>query len=128
MDNQYSTKKQFILFLFVGCINTFNGVVFAALFSLVLSGTEAFVVGYACSLVISYLLNTIFVFKQPLDPMRFIKFCISYIPNFVIQLILVFLLFYYFSIPKIIVYAIAAIIGVPITFLMVKFFALKPKS
>lgn len=128
MDNQYSTKKQFILFILVGCINTFNGVVFATLFSLLLSGTQAFIVGYACSIIISYLLNTFFIFKQPVHPIRFTKFCMSYIPNFVIQLILVLILFYYFAIPQLIVYAIAAVIGMPITFLMVKFYALTPKN
>ena len=128
MDNQYSTKKQFLLFLIVGVVNTFNGIVFATLFSLFLDGTSAFVVGYACSLCVSYILNTNYVFKQPLSWIRFVKFCISYIPNFLIQFVLVLLLFYYLEIPKIVVYAIAAIIGVPITFLMVKFFALKPKG
>lgn len=128
MNNQYSTKKQFILFVIVGCINTLNGVVFATLFSLAMSGTQAFIVGYACSLLLSYLLNTVYVFRQPIRLIRFIKFCISYMPNFVIQFSLVVLLFYYFAIPKLIVYAIAAIIGVPITFFMVKLFALKPKS
>lgn len=128
MDNQYSTKKQFILFLIVGVVNTFNGIVFATLFSIFLSGTSAFVVGYACSLCVSYVLNTMYVFKQPLSWIRFVKFCFSYIPNFLIQFLLVIILFYYLEIPKIIVYAIAAFIGVPITFLMVKFFALKPKE
>ena len=93
-----------------------------------LMGKHINIAGYACSLLISYLLNTVYVFKQPIHPYRFIKFCMSYIPNFVIQLILVFLLFYYFSIPKLVVYGIAAIIGVPITFLMIKFYALKPKK
>lgn len=128
MENEYSTKKQFLLFLVVGGINTFNGILFAAIFSFLFSAQIAFVVGYLCSLIISYLLNTTFVFKQPVAWVRFIKFCISYIPNFLIQFVLVALMLEYLPVHKFIVYAIAAVIGVPITFIMVKFFALNKKK
>lgn len=118
-------NKEFVLFVFVGVINTFNGVVFAYIFSLFIDGIVAFILGYIISLFISYLLNTKFVFKKNIKLTNFLKFCISYIPNFCIQFILVLVLIKYFGLNTLFVYIISAAIGVPITFLMVKFFALK---
>lgn len=120
-----SIQKEFLLFVVVGIVNTFNGVVFAFLFSLILNSTIAFILGYGCSLVISYILNSIFVFKHSLSIIKFVKFCVSYIPNFLIQFIMVLVFLHYFHLNEVIVYAMAAALGVPITFLMVKFFALK---
>ena len=121
-------SKQFILFLIVGCINTFNGVIFAALFNLFLTPSFAFIVGYICSLIVSFLLNSRFVFKHPVTLSKFPKFVVSYIPNFIIQLICVMLFINWLSILPIISYTIAAIIGVPVTFLVMKLFAFKQKE
>ena len=120
-----NTVKEFLLFIVVGIINTFNGVLFATMFSFYFSSTVAFILGYACSLIVSYLLNSKFVFISSLSFLKFIKFCISYIPNFVIQLLVVIVFVNLVSIPDYVIYTIAAIIGVPVTFLLVKFFALK---
>lgn len=109
----------------MGIVNTFNGVLFASLFSLILNSTIAFILGYGCSLVISYILNSIFVFKHTLSIIKFVKFCVSYIPNFLIQFVIVLVFLHYFHLNEVIVYAMAAALGVPITFLMVKFYALK---
>lgn len=125
LPKQRSALLEFLLFIVVGVINTFNGVVFATLFTIWLNGTNAFLAGYACSLFISYMLNSVFVFKKALSFMRFVKFCISYIPNFIIQFIIVLVFFNVWELPEFIVYSISAILGVPITFLMVKFFALR---
>jgi len=118
-------SKQFIFFIIVGCFNTFNGVLFSTLFNLFLSATLAFVIGYACSLVVSYLLNSKFVFKQSLAINRFIKFVLSYIPNFVIQFFCVASLLQLLNVKPFIVYFISAAIGVPITYLIMKLFAFK---
>lgn len=118
-------KKEFLLFIIVGLVNTFNGVLFATLFSFILGSTAAFILGYGCSLMISYILNSIYVFKHDLSFVRFIKFCLSYIPNFLIQFVMVLVFLHYFHLKEVIVYTLSAALGVPITFLMVKFFALK---
>ena len=130
LPSKFSIKKNFInkeffLFLIVGVINTINGVIFAFLFSLFVNNTFAFFLGYITSLTISYILNSKFVFNKNLNLNRYWKFCISYIPNFLIQLILVIILLNMFGMHKLIVYTISAAVGVPITFIIVKFFALK---
>lgn len=115
--------KEFILFLIIGVINTFNGVVFAAFYSKFLNDNLAFAAGYISGLFISYVLNSLVTFKEKLSFYKFIKFAISYIPNFIIQNIAVFIIFNVMGWPNIVAYALAAVIGVPVTFILMKFFA-----
>ena len=117
--------KQFIKFLFVGVINVLKGVLFSYVFSRFLSVNIAFIVGYASSLTVSYFLNSFIVFKDKLSFDKYVKFVISYIPNFVIQLSSVQFFYHMLSLNELITYALAAVIATPITFLFLKFFAFK---
>ena len=87
--------------------------------------TLAFFPGYITSNVVSYLLNSKLTFKERLGFVKFIKFFISYIPNFIIQTIIVWLFDNFIHGPSVIAYAIAAIIGVPVTFVFMKIFTFK---
>ena len=117
--------KEFLAFLIVGFINTLNGVLFSYLYSLILGPIVAFVVGYLTSLTISYFLNSFLVFKSKLGFRKYIKFCISYIPNFVIQNGLVLVFYYGLHFHKLLVYTLAAIIAIPITFLVLSLVTFK---
>lgn len=129
IKHTFFTPK-FIRFVFVGCLNTFNGVLFSFLYSLIIENpTLAFVVGYITSLTISYLLNSYITFHdKELTISKFIKFCISYIPNFVIQLICVYIIIDVLHWYKLIAYIFAAIIGIPITYLALLLFPFKEKK
>lgn len=116
--------KQFIKFLCIGGLNLFNGIFFAYIFSTLFSVYSAFLLGYICSLLIAYILNSRWIFKQKLDINKCLKFIISYIPNFIIQNICVIILYNYFNLDKLLVYTISAFISVPVTFIMVKFFVM----
>ena len=118
-------SKQFIMFVFIGVINTFNGVIFSYIYSSFLNENIAFIFGYISGLVISYILNSYVTFKEKLEFNKFIKFAVSYIPNFIIQNIVVFIVFNMMGLHKLIAYGLAAVIGVPITFVFMKFFAFK---
>lgn len=119
-------SREFLLFIIVGCINTFNGVLFSLLWSLVIENANlAFTAGYITSLIIAYILNCFMIFKEKLNFMDLIKFAISYIPNFLIQNAIVFLFCGILYWDKAIAYIIAAVVGVPITFLCVKLFAFR---
>ena len=113
------------MFVFIGVINTFNGVIFSYIYSSFLNENIAFIFGYISGLVISYILNSYVTFKEKLEFNKFIKFAISYIPNFIIQNIVVFIVFNMMGLHKLIAYGLAAVIGVPITFVFMKFFAFK---
>lgn len=121
-------SKQFLLFLCVGAINTLNGTVLSLLFSTFLHANFAFVAGYITSLIISYFLNSRITFSAQLSFIGLIKYCIAYIPNFIIQNIVVFVLFNLLEFPKIIAYAAAAVIGIPVTYALMKCFAYRNKK
>lgn len=118
-------NKEFILFVIIGVINTFNGVVFSFIYSSLLNENLAFVLGYISGLIVSYILNSYITFKEKLSFTKFIKFGVSYIPNFIIQNIVVLITFNIMGLHKLIAYCLAAIIGIPVTFILLKFFAFK---
>ncbi len=119
-------NKEFLKFLFVGGINAINGVLFAILYSNIISNANiSFILGYITSLIISYILNTSITFKTNYSTKKFIKFVISYIPNFLIQNIVVFLFYNIIGISEVYSYIIAVALGVPVTFLLMKNYAFK---
>lgn len=128
---------EFITFLVIGVINTLSTTVFSALLDLVKNrclpaGAAAaadqlrltFIIGYILSLGVSFLLNTYFTFHEKPTLKRLIKFPVSYIPNFVIQYLLVYLFTELGWYPTL-AYLIAAVVGIPITFLVMKVFVYK---
>lgn len=120
-------NKEFILFIIIGIINTFNGVVFSVIYSSLFNENLAFIFGYISGLIISYILNSYITFKEKLEFRKFIKFSISYIPNFIIQNGVVLITFNILGMHKLIAYFLAAIIGIPVTFILLKFFAFNRK-
>lgn len=121
--------REFLSFLIVGVINTLSNVVFSTVYSLFIPNTTiAFFPGYITSNVVSYLLNSYLTFKERLGFIRFIKFFISYIPNFVIQTVIVYLFDRFVGGAPVIAYALAAVIGVPVTFAVMKLFAFKKEQ
>lgn len=121
-------SKEFFGFLVVGGINTINGIVFSYIYSIFLNVNIAFVAGYITSMTISYLLNSTLVFKEDMGLTKYIKFCISYIPNFIVQNIFLVIFYNILGWNKLIVFALAAIVGVPVTFIIMKFFAFSKKE
>ena len=110
-------SREFLSFLIVGGINTVSNVIFSTIYSLFIPNTTlAFFPGYITSNMVWELLNSKLTFKERLGFVKFIKFFISYIPNFIIQTIIVWLFDNFIHGPSVIAYAIAAIIGVPVTF------------
>jgi len=122
-------SKEFLLFLVVGVVNTFNGTLFSWFYSLAVENANAaFVLGYLTSLSIAYFLNSFVIFKAKPNLWKYIKFCISYIPNFIIQNLVVIAVYNILNQDKLVAYILAAIIGIPVTFLVVKLFAFAKKD
>ncbi len=118
-------NKEFITFILIGIFNTLGGSVFSVMYSYAFNVNVAFVLGYLTSLMVAYFLNSKFNFKKSLSLVGLIRFSVSYIPNFIIQNLCVLFLYNYLSWNKILVYFLAAIIGVPITFVFLKIYAFK---
>lgn len=116
--------KEFFLFLVVGCINTFNSTFIAWIISYLSPyGNLNFNIGYILANIVAYWMNSVIIFHESLSLERYVKFFISYIPNYIIQNIIVVIFYNMLGFPAVISYLIAAILGIPVTFLMVKIFA-----
>ena len=118
-------KKEFALFIVIGIANTFNGTALALVYSVFLQTNIAFVLGYITGLVIAFYLNVFFVFNNKPGFAKFAKFSVSYIPSFIIQNILVIVFYNGLQWNRLIVFILAAGVGVPITFVILKLFAFR---
>lgn len=117
-------RKEFILFLLVGTFNTFFCSMMAKLLEPLLGNANiAFNIGYIIANIVAYGLNGRLIFPSPLTVVGYGKFFLSYVPNYVIQNIIVFIVYNMLDFPSLAAYIIAAILGVPITYLFVKIFA-----
>lgn len=116
---------EFFRFLVVGGINTFNGVVLSYVFSKFLTAQIAFWCGYVLSLSISYLLNSWITFHEKLHVQKMLRFFVSYIPNFLVQNLVVYLVHGMFGGSELLAFILAAAIGIPVTFLLIKLFAFR---
>ena len=125
---QLFINRQFIIFIVIGGINTLSSAVFSSLYATLLGKVEAFIPGYATGILVSYTLNTIFTFKDQFELTKLIKFALSTIPNFLIQFVIVYIGVSLLHINNIICYGVAAIIGVPITFAILKLFVYSKKD
>lgn len=125
---RYFFSFEFFRFLVIGGVNTLNGVVFSYLFSRIMHAQVAFWCGYLLSLGISYLLNSAITFHERLSVPKMLRFFVSYIPNFLIQNIVVFLVHGVFGGTELMAYILAAVIGIPVTFVLLKLFAFRKKK
>jgi HAD superfamily phosphoserine phosphatase-like hydrolase len=119
--------RNFLLFIFCGGMGTLTNFIFSMFFSINIHPVLAYVYGYGISIFVSYYLNIKLIFKRRLSIKDFAKFVLSYIPNFLILFSFVYLFINFFSWSKVIVYLLAAIFGIPITYIIVKLFAFSSK-
>lgn len=125
---KFFLNREFIVFIVIGGINTISGVFFSYIYSQIMGVNLAFVAGYTTSLLISYILNSLVNFKSRLSFTKFLKFTISYIPNFIIQNVIIFLVYNNMGADKLLAYFLAALLGIPITFFCIKMFAFRKKE
>lgn len=116
------TAKEFFRFLLIGGFTTISGIVFSMLYSIRLNVNFAYVCGYITSLFLAYILNSIFNFKEGLSIKKCIKFFISYIPNFIVLNSFVYVFYNLLHWYKLFAFISASIIGIPVTFLLMRFF------
>lgn len=116
---------QFFKFLIIGGVNTLSGTVFSFIFMLFLQVNIAFIVAYALSLTLAYFLNTFFVFMHKPNFRKYLRFCLSYVPNFIINNSVVFIAYNILGLHRYIAIVCAAGIGMPVTYLCTKSFAFR---
>ncbi|MDD3766582.1 MAG: GtrA family protein [Eubacteriales bacterium] len=116
---------QFLRFIAAGAINTFSTALISTLLNKALAYNVSFVIGYAAGIVISFFLNCLFTFGKRPTLKKFMLFPLSYVPNFAVQYLSVVLLVEKLCLSSTLAYFLAAIIGVPVTFIVMRFVIVK---
>jgi len=112
--------REFILFVFCGGMGTLTNFIFSLIISMALNPSVSYVLGYGISLFVAYSLNAKLIFHHKISGTGFIKFIVSYVPNFLILFTFVLVFLNLLEWNKVIVYALAGLLGLPVTFLLVK--------
>ena len=116
-------SEKFIGSCLIGIINTFNTAFFSWLFHFILQENFAAYLGFFLSLTVNYLLNSHFVFKNHLHYKKYIKFLISYIPNFIIFFLVSFITINLLEMDQFWATVLATAAGGPVTFVIIKLYA-----
>ncbi len=115
----------FVRFVLIGAASTLLTTALSLFYGLFLpESVSAFALGYLSTLLISFLVNCAFTFKKAPGILRFFRYVLSYIPNFILQCGLVWLFGLLHFAPAL-AYLLAAVLGVPMTFLFLKVFTFK---
>lgn len=119
MNNNY---KQIIRFVFVGCMNTLNYWLLYLLFTHVFhfhvltSHSIAFII----SMIGSFFMNTYFTYRTKVTIKKFFQFPLTYIVNFIITTISIYVLVDVLNLNKDIAPLISSVIAIPFTFAISK--------
>lgn len=81
----------------------------------------AYSISYVAGILLSYYLNSVFVFQEKISLRKFIKYPVVYIVQYLINLVLLNILIEYAGLSTKIVPIITIVITIPITFLLTKF-------
>lgn len=117
----------FIRFCLLGIINTFNDAFFSWLAHFVIQENAAAVAGYAVALTIAFFLSCKMIFKSKPSFKKYIRFIISYIPNFIIFFLVTFITINTLRLPQFWATVLAAMAGGPVTYIIIKLYAFGKK-
>jgi putative flippase GtrA len=121
-------SKEFLLFVFCGGMGTLTNFLCSLAISWAINPSVAYTVGYALSLLVAYALNVRLIFHRHLSAATFARFIVSYLPNFCILFAFVLIFLNVLGWNKVIVYALAGLLGLPVTFLLVKLMVFRQKK
>ncbi|WP_430125571.1 GtrA family protein [Paenibacillus solani] len=118
---RFILKKQFIRFAFIGLLNT--GITYALylVFLGFFSYQIAYAVSYISGIIISFFFNTSFVFRSRISILKFLKYPLVYVVQFILNWIVLKISVNYFGIHIKLAPLIVIIISIPVTFALTKF-------
>ncbi len=122
-------SREYLLFLLVGGINTLDTSLFASCLSLLSVDVNlAFNLSYLTSNILAYLLNCFLIFHARPVFHGYFRFMMSYIPNFLLENGIVVITYNMLACAPLISFLVAAFLSMPITFLLVRFWAFHQRS
>ncbi|WP_269430635.1 MULTISPECIES: GtrA family protein [Paenibacillus] len=114
-------NKPFIKYLLSGGFNTLVTYLMYLLLLNIMNYNMAYSISYVAGILLSYYLNSVFVFQEKISLRKFIKYPVVYIVQYLINLVLLNILIEYAGLSTKIVPIITIVITIPITFLLTKF-------
>ncbi len=81
-------SRAFLIFCLLGVVNTFNTAVFSWALSFLLQKNMSAILGYILSLQGAYFLSCKFIFNCPPTLQKYERFLVSYIPSFIVYVML----------------------------------------
>jgi putative flippase GtrA len=115
-------QTEFALFIVVGLINTVGS---QSAYGVMLLVTAPYLIAYAISyfvgMTISYTLNSLWVFKEPLSLKKALQYPLVYIVQLVASTVLMIILVDVLHFPKFFAPLVVVIITIPVTFVLSRF-------
>lgn len=113
-------NKEFLRFVFVGGINTGATYIFYLVLLIFFDYSVSYTISYVAGILISFYLNTFFVFKEKVSFKKFLQFPLVYLVQYLINLLMILVFVELFNVSKQIVPLIVIVITIPITFVLSK--------
>lgn len=107
-------------FLGIGIINTIFAYIIFVILLQFLNYNISYTTSFIATIVLSYFLNTKYVFKQKTSLSKFIKFPLVYIVQYLFGIVVLNILNIHFNISNYINMLIITIVSVPLTFILSK--------
>ena len=115
----------FLEYCALGLVNTFNVAVFSSLAGFIMQENVAAIAGYICANIIAFVLDCLIIFKKKPTIRRYARFAVSYIPSFIFYITGSVFTLNLLELPQFWGTVLAAMIGGPITFIIVKLYTFK---
>ncbi|MFD2703137.1 GtrA family protein [Paenibacillus shunpengii] len=113
-------SKEFFKFVISGGINTLVTYIFYLLLLMFLGYSLSYTISYVSGIFLSYYLNSVFVFKEKISFIKFLKFPVVYLIQYLINIVMVYLFVEKLQVSPLLVPLIVIIISMPITFVISK--------
>ena len=114
-------KKEIFRFFIIGFINTIISWILFLILDYFMNYILAYSFTFLLCVTLSYTLNSIFVFKQPLSFIRLLRYPTVFLTQYIIQFPSLIFLVEYLNFDKIISVVLVTIITFPINFVITKF-------
>lgn len=113
-----STNREFVSFVFWGAVNSLTSYLVYAVLLRVLPYLAAYSIAYFTGILLSYFLNSRFVFKQELRLRKALKYPLVYVVQYVLGAASLYLLVHFLKLNKLLAPLVVMAMLVPITFLL----------
>lgn len=115
-------NENFLKFVIIGIINTIIDISIFEIFKFLgVFYMIAKVISFSCGLISSFFLNTVYNYKIKPTFKKFVIYPVSALPNFIIQMVGIYIMVDIMSIDTSIANVVIMIIAIPITFLVTRY-------